>query len=193
MSHLKVVNSMYVSGMVNFGRPTCSPRLPLATLKSSSSTGRASNFVRSATSWIMSLIILITAACSVSQPQIDLPTWMESTARWRDATPRINTTKLDLTAARYAKSYRELHGSGRYREFAVQQPKTQTDVTSAIESALIKAGRQSTKREIFSGLDDESAFKWTMGDAQTIVMIYLTNIDPVRKDLPAFVLLFEPK
>jgi hypothetical protein len=124
---------------------------------------------------------------------MDLPAWMEPTARWRNATPPINTTKLDLAAARYAKSYRDLHGAAHYREFAVPQNKSLADVAAAIDAALTKAGAKGEMRQVAGALDDTSEIMWTIEGKRTIFMVYLTNVDAARKDAPAFVLLFEPK
>jgi hypothetical protein len=139
------------------------------------------------------LTTLLMNACTGNSQPMELPNWMEPTARWRSASPPINTTKLDLAAARYAKSYRELQGSANYREFAVPQSKSLADVTSAIDAALVKAGDAGEKRQVAGALDDASEITWTQRNKKKIVMVYLTNVDPTRKDAPAFVLLFEPK
>jgi hypothetical protein len=139
------------------------------------------------------LTTLLMNACTGNSQPMELPNWMEPTARWRNATPPINTTKLDLAAARYAKSYRELQGPAHYREFAVPQSKSLADVTSAIDAALAKAGDAAEKRQVAGALDDASEITWTQRNGKKIVMVYLTNVDPARKDAPAFVLLFEPK
>jgi hypothetical protein len=138
-------------------------------------------------------LMLLGSACSPAPTALTLPDWMESTTRWRGAKPPINTTRVDLAIARYAKSYGAQSGKANFREFAVQPPKTHTDVIAAIDASLTAAGVNGSKQATSNLLDDVSETTWTLRGNQKILMVYLSQIDPARKDAPAFVLLFEPK
>jgi hypothetical protein len=69
----------------------------------------------------------------------------------------------------------------------------QADVIAAIDATLAATGVNGSKQATPNLLDDVSETTWTLRGNQKILMVYLSQIDPARKDAPAFVLLFEPK
>jgi hypothetical protein len=142
---------------------------------------------------LLAALMLLGSACSPAPVALTLPDWMESSARWRGTKPPINTTRVDLAIARYAKSYGAQNGKANFREFAVQSPKIQADVIAAIDATLAATGVNGSKQATPNLLDDVSETTWTLRGNQKILMVYLSQIDPARKDAPAFVLLFEPK
>jgi hypothetical protein len=127
-------------------------------------------------------------------PPLELPNWLAPAASWRRQAPADEVVRLDLAAARHARDYRSLHGSGaHYRELLVPEDRALPEVLAAVDAALAAAGRAATRQPPVAGVEGETEVTWAAARGAPLRLVFLAGRPGPSGRGRDLVLLLEPK